>query len=262
MAYFDTHCHLNLNEFDLTLDQVIRHANKNGVENIIIPGIDIESSEKAIKIADSYPNIYVSIGIHPNHGLKWNDQSYRQLATLSNHPKVIGIGEIGIDKHWNDCPYEIQVSILKDQLNLAKEKQLPVILHSRETMNDLLDIINSWEKISPQERPNGVFHAFEGSLNDAKRAVEMGFLIGIGGPVTFKNAKQKHELAKEMPLESILLETDAPFLSPHPHRAKKNEPAFLPLIADKIAELKSIPVKTVAESTTANAKFLFFWSIN
>jgi TatD DNase family protein len=129
-------------------------------------------------------------------------------------------------------------------------------------MKDLLDIINSWEKLVPKERPNGVFHAFEGSLNDAKKAVEMGFLIGIGGPVTFKNAKLKHELAKELPLESILLETDAPFLAPHPHRAKKNEPAFLPLIAEKIAELKSIPVDKVAESTTANSKFLFFWSIN
>ena len=262
MTYFDTHCHLNLNEFDQTVDQIIQRAHKNKVENIIIPGIDIESSKKAIKIADSYPNIFVSVGIHPNDGLKWNNQSYQQLAALSDHPKVIGIGEIGLDKHWNDCPFEIQISILKDQLKLAKEKKLPVILHSRETMKELLDIINSWEKLFPKERLNGVFHSFEGSVNDAKKAVEMGFLIGIGGPVTFKNAKLKHELAKELPLKSILLETDAPFLAPHPHRAKKNEPAFLPLIAEKIAELKSIPVDKVAESTTANAKFLFFWSIN
>lgn len=262
MTYFDTHCHLNLNEFDLTLDQVIQRSQKNEVENIVIPGIDLESSKKAIKIADFYPHIYVSVGIHPNDGLKWNDQSYHQLSVLTHHPKVVAIGEIGLDRHWNDCPFEIQVAILKDQLKLAKEKQLPVILHSRKTIKELLDIMKSWETLFPKERPKGVFHSFEGSVNDAKRAVEMGFLIGIGGPVTFKNAKQKQELAKEIPLNSILLETDAPFLAPHPHRGKKNEPAFLPRIAEKIAELKSIPIETVAESTTANAKFLFFWSTN
>lgn len=262
MTYIDTHCHLNLKEFDHNLDQVVQHANKNGVERIIIPGIDIASSEKAIKIADSYPNIYVSVGIHPNDGLKWNDQSYHQLSVLSDHPKVIAIGEIGLDQHWDDCPFETQMYVLNEQLKLAKEKQIPVILHSRETIKELLESVKVWNNFFPKERPNGVFHSFEGSLTDAKRAVEMGFLIGIGGPVTFKNAKQKHELVKELPLKSILLETDAPFLTPHPFRGKKNQPAFLPLIAEKIAELKSISIETVAESTTANAKFLFFWSIN
>ncbi len=262
MTYFDTHCHLNLNQFDHSLDQTIREAAQQGVNTILIPGIDLQTSHKAIQIADSYPNLYVSVGIHPNDGLKWDDQTYEQLSILTDHPKVIAVGEIGLDQHWDDCPYAIQKDILQAQLQLAHQKQIPVILHSRESIQDLLTIIQDWIDPLPAHKPYGVFHSFEGNVEDALQAVEMGFMIGIGGAVTFKNAKQKHELAKQVPLSSILLETDAPFLTPHPHRGKKNEPAFLPLIAEKIAHLKSIPVKTVAESTTANANFLFFGSTN
>jgi len=261
MEFFDTHCHLNLSEYDHKLDQVISIARENKVKYFVVPGIDIETSKKAIKIAEMHKNVFVSAGIHPNDGLKWNNHSYEELLMLTNHPKVVAVGEIGLDKHWDDCSYDRQIFVLHEQLKLAKEKKLPVILHSRETMTELLEIITDWtEKVSHPEKTPGVFHSFEGNLIDAKKVIKLGFMVGLGGPITFKNAAIKQTLGSSLPLTSILLETDSPFLAPIPHRGKKNEPGYLPIIAEKIASLRSIPVQVVAEQTTANAKSLFFRS--
>ena len=258
MKFFDTHCHLNLNEFNTRLENVIDLARSNMVDYMLIPGIDLESSKKAVQIAAANTNIFAAVGFHPNDGLKWNSKSFDDLSALANHPKVVAIGEIGLDQHWNDCPFEIQKEILRKQLNLATEKKLPVILHSRKTMQELKEIVLDWHKSENNSAENpGVFHAFEGDIEDMQQVTKAGYKIGIGCPVTFKNAKLKQEVVFNASLDTILLETDAPYLAPQPYRGKKNEPAYIPLIAEKIATIKSLPIEEVARITTHTAKFTF-----
>jgi TatD DNase family protein len=262
----DTHCHLNYHSFDNDLAEVIARASAQGIARIMIPGIDLSACRKAILIAESYDACYAAIGIHPNDADQWNIdtvETLRDLATQSN--KVLAIGEIGLDYYRDRVAPERQKEAFLSQLQLARELELPIIVHIRDSIADTFDILFQWQKqlendSHPQAFTPGILHAFPGTLEEAKMAIEHHFLIGVGGPVTFKNAKNRQEIVTELPLEAIVTETDAPFLAPHPHRGQRNEPSYIPLIAAKIAVLKQLPIEFVEQQTTQNAERLFHWA--
>lgn len=273
MTLTDTHCHLDFDKFDADRHEVIRRAQQAGVGRILIPGLTVTSSRAAVKLADSHPMLYAAIGVHPNEADTWDGQTVSALKELAaNSLKVVAIGEIGLDYYWNSSARETQIDILRDQLALASELQLPVVLHSREKADaehgactdDLMKILEEWAaslrsgKEALAERP-GVLHSFSGSFETATRAINLGFYVGVTGPVTYKNAEQRRQLIGSLPLERLLIETDAPLLAPHPHRGKRNEPAFVVHIADKIAEIQSRTPQVVADVTTSNAARLLAW---
>jgi len=271
----DTHCHLDLNKFNEDRDAVIQRALDAGVERILIPALELKSSKAVIELANSHPNIYAAIGFHPTDLDGWKGSSTKDLQNLSSATeKIVAIGEIGLDYYWVKEPEEqaLQREYLKHQLQLAQDVKLPVIIHMREE-NDvwfgpasihLLEILTKWHnELKAQGHPlaekPGVLHSFNGTLETAQTAIEHDFYIGVTGPVTYKNAEEKRKVIKQIPLEKLLIETDAPFLSPVPYRGKRNEPAFVAHIADKIAEIHMTTREQVAEITSANANHLFGW---
>lgn len=262
----DTHCHLNLKTaFQEDFDAVLSRAWKAGLDRILVPGIDVESSHQAVQLAESDERIYAAVGVHPNDALSWDTSTLQELTRLAGHPKVVAIGEIGLDYYRDHAPRDLQVEILKKQLELAAAVHLPVIVHNRDAMPDLWPILAEWRARlelcgSPIQNRPGVLHAFSGDLEMAFKLLESSFLLGIGGPVTFKNAPDRQSVVSGLPLSSILLETDAPYLAPHPYRGRRNEPAYVALVAEKIAALQQLPVSRVAEITAGNAGRLFEWS--
>lgn len=273
MILTDTHCHLDLENFDDDRDEVIYRAQEAGLVRILIPGMTVASSRSVVKLADSLPMLFAAVGVHPNDADTWDGRSASALGELAaGNLKVVAVGEVGLDYYWKTSSPEIQNRILQDQLNLAADLGLPVVLHSREESDaetgtcskDLLEMLKNWTNDlrnannTLAERP-GVLHSFSGSLDTAERAIELGFYIGVTGPVTFKKAESKRRMIGQLPLERLLIETDSPFLAPHPHRGKRNEPAFVAHIADKIAEIKSRTPQEVAAATTDNAARLFSW---
>ncbi|MBE9475141.1 MAG: TatD family hydrolase [Chloroflexi bacterium] len=260
----DTHCHLDFNSFDKDRDQVIARAREAGVERLLNPGINLESSTVAVKLSEKYPEVYAAVGFHPNDGLSWESDSVSQLRKLATHKKVVAIGEIGLDFYRDRTPRELQVQIFKEQLNLAAELNLPVVIHSRKAMAEVLEIFEEWRGNLDRSQSRmadypGVLHSFSGDVQLADRTRALNFFIGITGPVTFRNAGDLQDLVIRLPLQELLIETDAPFLSPHPHRGKRNEPAKVKLVAEKIAELHQEAYNIVAEITTANAARLYGW---
>lgn len=273
MILTDTHCHLDLDNFDDDRTEVIRRAQETGLTRILIPGITLASSRTIIKLTDSDPMLYAAVGVHPNEANTWDGQSISALKELASMSlKVVGIGEIGLDYYWKASLRETQIGILKEQLRLAAEVGLPVILHCREENDaehgacaeDLIKILDNWtadlrtKNNSLAKRP-GVLHSFSGSLESAQHVIELGFYIGVTGPVTFKKADSRRQTIGSLPLDKLLIETDSPFLAPQPHRGKRNEPAFVAHIADKIAEIKSRTPQEIAAVTSENAARLFSW---
>ncbi len=272
MNLVDSHCHLNLEHFSADRPDVLARARAHGVYRLLVPGLTPQTSQQVTALAASHPQIYAAVGVHPNDAASWTPDTPATLRNLLAHPKTVAIGEIGLDYYWDAAPPSLQKEILQAQLQLAAEHQRPVILHSRDKNNalegpclrDLLDILTAWVAAlrrtnNPLARRPGVWHAFSGSLAAARQVIQLGFAIGVGGPVTFKNARQRQRIVAALPLENLLLETDAPFLAPHPHRGQRNEPAFVALVAGKIAELKAIPLEKVASQTSVNAANLFSW---
>lgn len=262
MHLVDTHCHLNMMQSEVNLEEIIDKAINNDIHRIMVPGIDLESSIVAIKIAEKYEIVYAAIGYHPNDAIKWNENSFSILQDLAQHPKVKAIGEIGLDFYREHSPKSIQLHVFKEQLQLSDKTGLPVILHSRNSIDEIFGILLEWQKnksLAVPDRFLGIMHAFEGNLEQANLITKHRFLIGIGGPITYKNSHEKHEIAKKLSIESILLETDSPFLSPLPHRGKPNEPANIKFIAEKIANLTEKPLKWISEVTTKNANKIFAW---
>jgi len=270
----DTHCHLYLDKFDDDRDDVIRRAVEAGVEKMLVPGLDLESSQAAVKLAESHSNVFAAVGFHPTDIEKMTSESFDELSKLAEHPKVVAIGEIGLDYYWVKEPNQrlIQKQKLLPQLELANAVNKPVIIHLREENNsesgdatkDILEILVGWhEKLRRLNHPfyfkPGVFHSFNGNLESARRVMDMNYHIGITGPVTYKNAESQRKLVKQLPLDRILIETDSPFLTPVPYRGRRNEPVFVGHIADKIAELHQSTRRHVAETTSANANRLFDW---
>jgi TatD DNase family protein len=260
----DTHCHLDFNRFDGDRAQVMARAKTEGLIRLLNPGITVESSKCAVNLAEEFGEVYAAVGVHPNDGLSWDGDSMPELLELAAHPKVVAIGEIGLDYYRDRTPRNLQIKILKAQLNLAAELDLPVVVHSREAMEDVQAILSEWQKHLENshsrlaDRP-GVLHSFSGTESDAENIRRSNFLIGITGPVTFHNALDLQELVRRLPLDCILIETDSPFLTPHPYRGKRNEPARVRLVAEKIAELHQEAYNTVTQITAANAARLFRW---
>jgi TatD DNase family protein len=268
----DTHCHLDFEKFDSDRQEVLSRAWHAGVARILIPGLDLRSSARVVKLAESHPNLFAAIGVHPSDSLTWDGQTPSALRELSISQKVVAIGEIGLDYYWDAAPHDHQKKTLVEQLALAEELQLPVVIHLREKedkaggecSSELILILEHWtnqlkDNKNPIAEKPGVLHSFSSSPEVAQTAIELGFLIGVTGPVTYKNATEKQSLIARLPLEKILIETDAPFLSPVPMRGKRNEPAFVAFIADKIAEIHSSTREQVAQVTTSNAVRLFGW---
>lgn len=250
---FDTHVHLNAEQFNEDLQEVINRAQAEGVSTMVVVGFDRPTITKAIELCETYDFIYASVGWHPVDAIDMTPADLEWLRELSAHPKVVALGEMGLDYHWDKSPKDIQKEVFKKQIQLAKEVKLPIIIHNREATSDIVEIL----KESGAAEVGGIMHCFSGSVETAKECLDMNFYISLGGPVTFKNAKKPKEVAEAIPLERLLIETDCPYLAPHPYRGKRNEPAFVKLVAEQIAELKGISYEEVAKATTENAKKLF-----
>lgn len=262
----DTHCHLTASEFHSDLVDVLAEAQALGVQRIVNIGTNLEDSKSGLAMANSHMQVYASVGVHPNHSHVQPDGYLQQLEDMTLSSRVVALGEIGLDYYWKRAPKETQHSFFREQLDLAAKAGLPVIVHCRESMSDVLKCMEEWYCSSRYKgtplasRPYaGVLHSFSGNKEDARKACEMNLLLGLGGPVTFKNAKELHALVPQLGLSNLILETDAPYLSPHPFRGKRNEPARIPLICNRIAQLMGKSVEEVAERTTANAIDLFNW---
>ncbi|SFQ21078.1 TatD family hydrolase [Salibacterium halotolerans] len=250
---FDTHVHLNIDDFQDDLQETIDRAKEAGVEKMNVVGFDHETIKKAMELIDTYDFLYASIGWHPVDAVDMTDEDLEWIEELSAHPKVVAIGETGLDYHWDKSPADVQKEAFRKQIALAKKVNLPLVIHDREAHQDIVDIL----KEENAAETGGIMHCFGGDLEIARQALDMDFHISFGGPVTFKNAQLPKDVAKEIPMDRLLVETDCPFLAPHPNRGKRNEPAYVKLVAEKIAELKEMPLDELAEKTTKNAEKLF-----
>jgi len=258
----DTHCHLDYVEFDGQREEVLARAKDEGVDIVLNPGTDVESSRKVVALADRFESVYAAVGVHPNFAEGWNANSTDELIELGKHPKVVAIGEIGLDFYRDTTPAEKQIEIFESQLDLARELDLPVIIHNRLASEDVIRMLSEWQSsleadgLSLAERP-GVLHSFSGDKAISEMAVRQNYRMGLTGPLTFKNAPELQKAASELPLERLLIETDSPFLSPHPHRGKRNEPGRVKIVAEKLAKLIRLSFEEIAQVTTANALSLF-----
>ncbi|KAB2328859.1 TatD family deoxyribonuclease [Cytobacillus depressus] len=251
--FFDTHAHLNAEQYNDDLREVIDRALEEGVSRIVVVGFDRLTIEKAMELTEQYDFIYASVGWHPVDAIDMTDEDLRWIEELASHPKVVALGEMGLDYYWDKSPKEIQKEVFRKQIQLAKKVKLPIIIHNRDATADIVAIL----KEEGAAEVGGIMHCFSGSPETAKECVDMNFYISLGGPVTFKNAKKPKEVAEAIPLDRLLIETDCPYLAPHPYRGKRNEPSYVKLVAEQIAEIKGVSVEEVAEMTTANAKKLF-----
>jgi TatD DNase family protein len=260
MTLIDTHCHLDFDAYDGLRDEIVHEAAESGVTRLIDPGTDLARSQAAVELAQTYPGVFAAVGVHPGSTVGFSDAVLDNVQALAARPKVVAIGEIGLDYHWDDSPREVQWAALEAQLALAAKLRLPVIIHNREASQDILDILGTWVTTLPaplKERP-GVLHSFSAPQETADRGLALGFYLGFTGPVTFKNADDLRRIAARAPVDRILVETDGPFLTPHPYRGKRpNRPAYVRFVAERIAALHSMPFDEFAAQTTANAVRLF-----
>ena len=255
MTLVDTHCHLDLPQFDEDRAAVVERALAAGLAAIIVPAIDLEAAPGIIRLAEEYPAVYAAIGVHPNSTAHWSDDWLADLRALAAHEKVVAIGEIGLDYHWARSPEEMQHRALRLQLELAAELDLPVIIHNREADKDIVRLL----KGSPLngKAGAGVLHSFSGSWHMAMEVMVMGFYVGFTGPVTFQKADELRDIANRVPMERLLVETDAPYLTPQPHRGKRNEPAYVRHVAERLAAERGADAAEFAAQTTVNAAALF-----
>lgn len=251
--FIDTHVHLNADQYEEDVDEVITRAVDAGVTKMIVVGFDRKTINKAMELTERYSFIYAVVGWHPVDAIDCTEEDLKWIEELAEHPKVVGIGETGLDYHWDKSPKDIQQELFRKQIQLAKKVNLPIIIHNRDATADVVRILKEEEA----KEAGGIMHCFGGSVETAKECIDMNFLISLGGPVTFKNAKTPKEVATEIPLSKLLIETDAPYLAPHPYRGKRNEPVYVTLVAEEIAKLKGLSIEEVALATTANAQSLF-----
>ncbi|MBI3913403.1 MAG: TatD family hydrolase [Chloroflexi bacterium] len=245
----DAHCHLDDAQFANELDEVIRRAADAGVSAIITAGVDVESSRAAVKLAEKYEIVFAAVGIQPEHAAAFSATAFSEIRALAREPKVVAIGEIGLDFHYADgAPRAAQERNFAAHLDLAAELGKPVVIHDRDAHRELMEIL-----ARRNGAPRGILHCFSGDLAMAHAAIELGYLISFAGPVTFQNARALQEIARQAPLEKIVIETDAPYLAPHPLRGKRNEPANVARIAAKIAELKNLPLAVVQQTVRSNS---------
>lgn len=255
----DTHCHLNFDAFDEDRAQIIERAAAAGVTRIINPGIDEDSSRAGVAWAATYEGVFAAVGVHPNSSADFGESDLGWIETLAGEAKVVAIGEIGLDYHWDYSPKAAQFRAFEAQLALAARLELPVIIHNREASEDVMDILERWAAdLPPSLRGRaGVLHSFSAPPEIADRALAAGFYLGFTGPITYKKADELRTIATNAPLDRLLVETDAPFLTPTPYRGKRNEPSYIPLMVDRLASLHQISTDEMGAHTTANAERLF-----
>jgi TatD DNase family protein len=251
--WIDTHCHLNDPDFEADCPAVVAGALQAGVGRLIVAGYDLDSSRRALELARLYDPVYAAVGIHPHDAKIWNDTIAAELREMLTGEKVVGLGEIGLDYHYNYSSKEEQLRAFREQLQIAKAVDKPVIIHNREAHHDTLQVLT---EVKPGPA-GGVLHCFTGSRETALSCLALGLYISFAGPLTFTNANKLRQVAAGLPLEKILVETDSPYLSPHPLRGERNEPARVGLVGAKLAELHGITVEEVQKITTDNARGLF-----
>jgi len=248
--FVETHTHLDL--IKRNVQEVVKDAGEKKVTKMVTIGIDLESSKIALEFASLFEGVHAAIGFHPHESKFLDEENLKEFEKLAKKDKVVAVGETGLDYYWNHSTLPCQMEAFKKQINLAGKLNLPLIIHDREAHQDTLKIL--------AEEAKGLkilLHCFSGDLDMARICVDRGYYLGIGGVVTFNNAKKLRAIVKEVSLENLVLETDSPYLAPHPFRGKPNEPKYIPLIAEKIAEVKGISLKEVAERTSANSKEIF-----
>ncbi|WP_105618730.1 TatD family hydrolase [Vallitalea okinawensis] len=252
--FFDSHAHYDDKKFKKDLDAIMKKIKEAGVDYVVNVGADVDTSLKSLELADQYDFIYASVGVHPHDVKDLMEEDIEKLYGMAaTHDKVVAFGEIGLDYHYDYSPRELQKEWFVEQIELAKELELPIIVHSREASQDTYNILKDYKG----NMFGGVIHCFSGSAELAKEYVKDDYYIGIGGVITFPNAKKTIEVVKEIPLDYLLIETDCPYLAPVPHRGQRNDSSNLKFIAEKIAELKGVSLEEVAEKTMANAKKLY-----
>ncbi|MGT2800107.1 TatD family hydrolase [Streptococcus marmotae] len=253
MQIFDTHTHLNVEEFEGRIEEELQLAKEMGVTRMNVVGFDRPTIERALDLAERYEQVYATIGWHPTEAASYTDEVEQFLRERLTHEKVIALGEIGLDYHWMTAPKEVQEQVFRRQIALAKEVGLPFVVHTRNALQDTYAIIKS-EGVGSR---GGIMHSYSGSLEMAERFIELGMTISFSGVVTFKKALDIQEAALHLPLDKILVETDAPYLAPVPKRGRENRTAYTRYVVEKIAELRSLSVEEVANRTYANAQELF-----
>jgi len=256
MQLIDTHCHLDWNSFGADREAVIDRAVQAGVTRMITIGVELPSSRRAIEIAEAHDAVYAAVGVHPNDCAEFDAAMLADIRLLAQHSKVVAIGEIGLDYYWHKVDHEVQARTFRAQLELAAELHKPVIIHSRDAASDVMVTL---EEFAKQAECAGTLHSYFDDLVIAQRAFAIGFYIGVTGPITFKKAEREREIIRQVPLDRILIETDAPFLTPVPHRGERNEPAFVRHTAEMIAKVRGQSIEDVAHQTTRNAEKLFGW---
>ena len=252
MPIFDTHAHYDSGGFNADREEVLAALPTAGVELVVDPGCDLPSSAAAVALAEKFPHVYAAVGIHPSDCAGTDEAAYAALRELAKHEKVVAIGEIGLDYYWEDNPpREFQQEVLRRQIELALELDLPVIIHDREAHGDTLAIVLEYPAL------RGVFHCFTGSPEMAQELIKRGWYLGFDGPITYKNARKAPEVAAVTPLDRIVVETDAPYLTPVPYRGKRNDSRYLPYVIEKLAEWKGVGAEEMERITFDNGKRLF-----
>ena len=268
--FVDTHCHLYFEAFENDLDEIIDRCLDVNLTKLLNPGIDLSTSKAAVKLSREHQEFFAAVGVHPNDAATWDDKIANEISELLNDGKVVAVGEIGLDYYHEHSSIDFQQTVFEKQLSIATGKGLPVIIHLRDrdqdrpAFRDGLNILERWidsllKSNHPLANNPGVLHSFGGNCDLSQRAIDMNFYIGVTGPVTYKNAEIMQDVVASTPLEKLLIETDSPFLPPHPLRGQRNEPANVIYIVKKISEIKNIPVGTVTQVTTDNAQRLFNW---
>jgi TatD DNase family protein len=252
MRLIDTHCHIDLDAFDADRDQVFERASVAGVSDLLVIGFEPVRWRAALDLAGCRENVRVAAGIHPNSAGQYNSGMLEEIARLTKLPEVVAIGEIGIDLYWKSVPLEVQEQAFRDQVTLAREMEMPFIVHQRDAELEVLKILKSFPPPL-----YGVLHCFTSDWQYAEQILALGMHVGLGGAITFKSRTDLHDAARKVPLDRVVLETDSPFMAPAPYRGKRNEPAFVRYVAERLAELKGIDLSEVATSTTENAMSLF-----
>lgn len=250
---FDSHTHLNDERFSPDQEDVVRRAVESGIELMMVPGADLASSTSAVELSKRYPFIYAAVGVHPHDASTMDELTLGLLRSLSREGKVRAIGEIGLDYHYDHSPRDVQKRWFAAQLELARERSLPVIIHDREAHQDVMDLLDAADHYDL----GVVMHCFSGSKELAKAYLDRGAYLSLAGPVAFKNARKAVEVAEMVPMDRLLIETDSPYLAPPPYRGKRNEPAYVRLVAERIAQIRGFDVEYVAERTMENAKHVF-----
>lgn len=254
MELFDTHTHLDSPQFNEDREQIISNAVEAGVTRMINVGFNRETIPSTMKLAETYDFIYAAVGWHPVDAITMQDGDLEWIASLCEHEKVVAIGEIGLDYHWDTSPKDVQQQVLRQQIGLARELGMPIVIHNRDAHEDIVKILRE-EKA---HEVGGVMHSFSGSWEIAKLCLNMGFHLSFGGPITFKNARQPKEVLAQVPMDRLLIETDSPYLTPHPFRGKRNESSYVKLVAEAAAQIKGISVEELAAVTTQNGLERFY----